>query len=432
MRETLPPDASLKSTPAQDSTAMEKPRLIRKLLFSATGLAASLAGNAVIFLIIAKSGSATNFGIFAKSYATASLLALIIDFGYQQRILRDAPVYLQKFGGMPARIYHLKAVLTIAASIIAILLAIILHLNLLHFGVIWAGLLMLSFGNVSGVALRAIERHGVDGRNLLIANAISVAYAFTLLMVGVSDITPYAFAFFVSGSIYLLLSTISLRRHMQIVSERFAGGAIYDEFRRGLTYASDGFVIRSYGFVDVLILSFFSGPLGVGIYQLGQKLMQFVLPAAQVIVNVMLPRLSRKTIMDGASIKDLILLTVTIGTFGLAAATAFYLFAGIAIDWFLDPDYAPVKGLIPMFALTIGARIIALAPTLCLIAVGRQRERLAANVLNLAVFIGLCIILSAMDGARGAAIATGISSVILMTLYYLLALVGYTRNKQNM
>lgn len=403
--------------------------MVRKLLYSATGLAAALIGNAIIFLIIARSVNVANFGIFAKTYVTASLLCLLVDFGYPQRILRDLPQYAERFGGLPARVLHLKALLAILLSIAAAPLGLALDLEPVLFAILWIGLLMTSFGHVGGVVLRASERHGADGRNLLTANLLGVVCAVALMISGVATILPFASVFVVTGGAYLVLSGISARRRIRLVGERFERGAVAEEFRRGISYASDVLVVRAYGFADVLILSLFSGPVGVGLYQLGQKLMQIMLPTAQVITNVMLPRLSRKNAAGALALGDLGMLTLAIGGFGLAMGIVFHQFAGLAIDWLLTPGYGPVKALVPIFALTIGARIASVAPSIWLVAAGRQRERLVMNSLNLAIFLALCTVLSARGGAAGTALATAISAVLWMTMYYSVAIAGYFRKR---
>ncbi len=386
-------------------------RLGRSLALSVSGLAGSLLGNAVIFLLIASSVRPAEFGLFAKSYACVSLITLIVDFGYQQRILHELVEFQERFGGLPTRILHLKLVLAGLCLTIALPAIILLDLEPAIVVLVAIGLLTMSFGHVGGATLRATGRHGRDSTHLLIANIAGASFAAALAALEIASVVLFSCSFVIIGFIYLVLSGSTFISLMPLVREKFSAAALTDEFRKGLSFGSDAIVVRSYGVVDVLVLSIFASPTAIGIYQVGQKLMQMILPAAQVLTNVTLPLLSRRFRRAGPSDLTLGALIAVLGLASLIAYGVFTIGSNLVLTYFLDKDFETVRMLLPLFAMTVAMRIWAVAPSLWLIAAGVQKIRLIANAVSLAVFIGLLFFLVPSGGARGAALATAIAGV---------------------
>ncbi len=384
--------------------------LVSQLTRSAIGLASSLMGNAVIFLIIVQSVGPAAFGRFGQVFVTASLLALIVDYGYPQRMLRDIDMYRSSFGGIPARTLHLKAVLTLVMTIVLVGLAVALRFNLFLIPGIWLGLLLISYGFFFGACLRASEHHGIDSRHQFIANLAGVLFALALLVAGVRSVLPYTAAFVIVGGTYLLLNWRIFPKYLKIRPEPFRAGACRSELKNGLSFASDVLVLRAHGFLDVLILSLVASPIAVGLYQAGQKLMQAVLPWNQSLNNVMLPKLSRRERSSGLSITDLLKAIAFHLTFGVVTAGIFYLVFDWLVRVLLTPEFYEVMDIANWLALTVLMRATAVAPSLWITAAGFQTLRVTLNTANLLIFIFLCFTLSSRNGFYGTAQAIAIAA----------------------
>ncbi|QYJ06362.1 lipopolysaccharide biosynthesis protein [Qipengyuania flava] len=371
----------------------------------------------MIFLIIARAVGVEDFGLFAKTYATASLLALLVDFGYPQRILRDLDEYQETHGGLPARIFHLKLLLTLAGCLLAALAYVLLAFPVLVFAVVWCGLLLLSFGQVAGVTLRGMELHGRDSTNMFIAAAIGASWSAFLLVRGDTELFHYACSFLLIGGTYAVLGFSACRSLIEFRGETITIKALMDELRRGVSYASDVFVVRSYGVVDVVILSIFVNPAGVGIYQLAQKLMQVALPTGQVATNVMLPRLAKAYRAGELHMGNLKGLATAFVAFGSVMVGVFLLTTFVVQNYFVGEEYAGVWLLVPAFCITLMARLVSVAPSMWLVAIGQQRIRLAMNTLNFAILVPLCAVMSWQYGAWGAAVATAACAASLLVFY---------------
>ena len=392
-------------------------KFVRESFASIGGLASTLIGNAGIFLLIASAVDPSEFGRFAKSYASVSLVMLLVDFGYQQRILRDLDRYVDRFGGLPTTILHVKLLLALVAIGIVAPLVVLLSIDPAIVAVVGVGLLALSFGHVAGTSLRAQGLHAKDSLNMFMSSLLGMIYAAVLWWTGMDNALPFAFAFTITGLLYSILSYALLRRYLRWRHVTPTVAKIRKELSAGVSYASDTIVVRSYGAVDVIILSAFAGTSAVGIYQVGQKLMQMILPFGQVLTNVLLPLLSRKFYREGVSDAPLAQLLGLLAITSIVAYAGFYTVGYLIVTYALDPAYGFVLELLPIFGITVAFRILAVGPSLWLVAAGVQKIRLIGNIATLVLFVVLLAILTPALGAYGAAMASALAGVGVLIFY---------------
>lgn len=396
---------------------------IGKIFTSGAGLYASLLGNAFIFLVIARVFGAAEFGQFALTYATASLLGLIVDFAYQQRFLRDFYVYTEKYGGLPFRTVATKLALLVIATLLNIVVSVTLGIDLALMAVIWTGIVLMSFGVFFGSCLRAMGEHRVDSINLVVANSIVAAMTIGLFLAENRNPFLYFSLFIVLGAIYFPLSLIAFRNRSSIAPEKPTVSRCMGEIRSGLSYAADLWVTRSSGFLDVLVLSLFVTNAGLGLYQAGQKLMLVAFAVNQIVNNVFLPIISareRHVRLDG---KSLVTITGGTGLLGLTVSVVFYLIYPFAIDILYGSEFSAAKDLGLWLSLTIWFRLCLLGPSIWLVAAGYQSLRLVLNSVNIAFFLVLCAVFAPLYGFVGGAIATAVATFLWAVMFAIAAYV---------
>ncbi|QZD92874.1 oligosaccharide flippase family protein [Qipengyuania xiapuensis] len=385
---------------------------IGKFFSSGAGLFASLLGNAFIFLIIARAFGAADFGRFALIYATASVLGLMVDFGYPQRFLKDFYVYSEKHGGLPSRVLATKLAFVVLASFANLVVSLAMGIDLALMAVIWTGIVLVSFGAFFGSCLRAMGEHRIDSTNLLLANSSGAAIATALYLSGSENPFHYFALFSLLGSIYLFLSYRAFRKQCRIVLEPISIGKCVEEVRGGISYAADIWVTRSFGFLDVLVLSLFVSNAGLGLYQAGQKLLLVAFAVNQIINNVFLPIFSAREREVGLDTKSLLAIIAGTGTMGVAVAAVFYLIFPVAVDILYGDGFEETKVMGFWLALAILFRLLSLGPSIWVVAAGRQTLRFMLNAFNMAVFLGLCLFFAPRYGFVGGAMATAISTLI--------------------
>jgi O-antigen/teichoic acid export membrane protein len=374
------------------------------LVQSGFGILSSVLGTIVIFILIARSLGPEEFGNFALVYALASLAGLVFDFGYPPRLLRETDALATHWGGLPLRVMHAKVVLLSVLTPTLFTAAWAIGLDPCVLAAIWAGIVLLSFGNVFAAMLRARGHHGRDAANLFAANASGALLALGLYAMSA---TPLAFALVIAaiGAAYGALTLLSWRRQFALVPERFSWASVGAELRAGLAYLLDAFTQRGFGFLDVAILAAVAPPLIVGLYQAGQKIALGAGLAAQPFNNVMLPRLSRLAATPAQWHPTALRFFAVQAGIGLAA---FGLLAGLGpaiVDLVYTEAYAPVRGYMWLFGALVGARYVASSLGIMATSLGQQRQRAMINLAGLAAFAALAPVLATQFGARGMILA---------------------------
>ncbi|MAC59652.1 MAG: hypothetical protein CMH85_15560 [Novosphingobium sp.] len=387
---------------------------------SALGIFSTILGNALIFLIVARALSPSEFGKYGQAYAVCSMFGLVVDFGYPQRLLRDLPHYVAEHGNVPARILHLKLVLTALVTPVTLGLSIFLAGGAWVLGaILWVGIALISYGNFFGSVMRADGRHVRDSINLLIANLLGAATTGIIALAPSPSPKELALGTLVIGLTYLPLARLSALATARIVPEPVSLAKLREEFFGGITYASDIFVARAYGFADVILLSAMVAPASVGIYQLGQKLMQIALPFAQAFNNVLLPIFARQ-FHRGAQSKAASLAPIIImGTAGLIGFLMFSLIGPLVIGLAFSPAYHPLKTLMPLFGGVILIRFITASLAILMTSSGMQSTRLRINALALITFVPSALALSSLFGLSGMLAALIASAALSASLYAL-------------
>ena len=394
------------------------------LLHSGLGILSSVLGTVVIFILIARGLGPADFGRFALSYAVASLAGIVFDFGYLPRLLRDTEAIVARWGGLPARALHLKAILLAVGTPLLLGAGGIAGLDLRILAATWAGIALISIANLFAAMLRARNRHGRDAVNQFAANALGACMALGAYALSAPAFW-FALVFPAIGSLYLALTLRPWRQSFALMPEPIALASITAEARAGLAYLLDTLTQRGFNFLDVTIFSAVASPMLVGLYQAGQKIAIGAGLAAQPFNNVMLPRLSRLSDNPKQWRKAARRFFVQQAGVGVAAFVLMAALGPFMVGLLYTPAYAPVRGYMWLFGALAGARYVASALGIMVTALGHQRHRTKVNILALATFAAAAPLLSARFDIAGLISASIIS--ILFIIMGNLTVVAYKR-----
>jgi O-antigen/teichoic acid export membrane protein len=185
---------------------------------------------------------------------------------------------------------------------------------------------------------------------------------------------------------------------------------LIEELRLSFSYASDVFVMRSFSYIDVVILSVFCSPIQVGIYQAGQKLVQGVLPLAQAINNVVLPKVS---VSKNVSWSSYVLFFKIMSFVGFVGFMGFVFFGDSVVLLVFGSKYQDLLSYMPFFGIIVFLRYSNFSSSIFLTALGSQKERVLVNFLSMLVFLVLTPVLVSEYAIKGLLIS--LVSVSLMT-----------------
>lgn len=391
--------------------------IIRRLTASGMGVASQVLGNVAFFILLARMWEPIQFGHFVYLYSLTTLLVLIVDYGYPQRVLRDVP--RQGFRN------RINLVNGFSFKVLAALAVLMLAIGQNSFGedpaivIVTLALIAGSFADYFGSHLRALGQHRADSVNLLLSNllllvpltALTFSVSTLLSVLGVSLILLLAKVFYLGLSYVGAVKAIGMR----VWRPRLRIKALKQEILNGFSYALDVYVVRSYGVLDTILLKMFAGDLAVGLYQSGQRMLQGFLPFAQVANNVFVPMLSA---CQGRIFRfhatQLILICLLAGA---GCAVFFWYFGEFVVKYVFGERYSGIYPYLWLFGILGFLRFAAASLAIILISMGRQAFRVRSNLISILMMIGCAVILIPTYGLSGVVFSLIISSVSVLLFY---------------
>lgn len=395
-----------------------------RIVYSAIGVFSAILGNIVYFVVLARQWLPEEFGYFLYIYSLATLLTLVIDYGFPQRVLREVPLFTYRNKINMVKGLSTKALATILMVTFAVMYSFFVDNNEL-LTIIITATVMGSFADYFSSHLKALHLHKLDSLNLFTINS---ALVITLLLITAASsraltLNEAALMLLFSKTGYLLSSGIlvskNLRLRLHSVNIRIF--PVPSELKIGASYAIDVALIRSYGILDTIMLRYFAGDSATGIYQSGQRLLQGFLPLAQVYNNVFLPLLSRShgTIRHRRQAIILLTLSIITGVFGYLLLH----YAGqYIVNFIFGNKYIAVLPYLSAFGLIILLRFITSGIAILLTASGNQSRRTILNATSLVILIVSMIALGESHGTWGIIYSILISNAFLITAYFILLL----------
>lgn len=379
---------------------------------SAFGILSSVIGTIAIFVVVARSLGPVDFGVFAYSYAAVSFTGILFDFGYMTRLLRETKLHVGGRAALSVVSLALKACLFAVLTILLLGIMAISGRDLMLIAVLWCGVATISMANLFSTMLRGLAHHWADALNNFAANLSGAIFAGILYLID-APILGFAAVFPLIGLIYIVGTLRVWRRNCYIEVQKVTKKRLLVEVQNNISYLLDAIAQRSFGFLDIVMLSAVANPLAVGLYQAGQKIAQGANIFSQPFNNVFLPRLSIHA-HDGNRFAH-----VSRKSFMLQAACGVAAFAGLTIigpyiiTLLYSSSFSQARGLMWAFGLLVCVRYISAALTIQLTALGQQKMRTQINLCCVLVLVTSGLVLGYYFGALGMILAATLASLLI-------------------
>jgi O-antigen/teichoic acid export membrane protein len=362
-----------------------------------------LTSGVLLFVGLARFMGSTQFGVLMTWFAIAGLCALPVNFGLSLFFLREASRDHDRGASLLNQVLGLKLLIFIVILTLICIASLFLEIPakvLLPLFIMFAAE---SFTEIFCAQLRVLGRYSIEtkfvSKQSILQFAIVAAFA-------IFDASPntIALAFAISRliSMWVALSTVTAI-NTKTPSPAFANA--YQTIRRSISYFADFGFQSSLVQVDVVLLSAFSGPTAVGIYQAGMKIAHGLSQLISIMVNVALPHISQKLIkeqLDGRlsfRVYGIFLLA------GLFVSIPIYTTASWLGPLMYGPTYVGLPDIFRILAIFLIIRFVGAAAGVLLIASGEQVKRASVMAIALLVLILSSATLAPAHGALGVAIA---------------------------
>ena len=388
-----------------------------KLLYSVITILSRLVSGLFIFYFLAIYLKVDDFGRVTYFFTVAVIVGLLIDYGYNLKLSRDA---VSKKGMLP----ELIGIALCVKSINALLSFLFLFLLSVHFSLDGNEILLLSLFVLSqfiqslGFTLYPLLR--AEGKfkkesKLAIINNLTVFFIF-IAAVQFELLALYAMAIgFICGRSLVLIAFIKSDYFKQAT---FNFKLLKKEYAICFSFFIHAAVGYLYFNLDTVLIKDFVSFEEVGKYQAAMK---FVLAATflgEAITNVYVPKMINEGFKDNRIILSfhLKVLKQMVGL-GLLAGVGFYSLALYGTEFILGAEYAVSWFVILPLAFVVFLRYVGVYFGMLLTIVNKQITRVVAGVVALFTLI-ICIeLFGANHGIAGAAYASLIAHITVMLIY---------------
>ncbi len=398
--------------------------MLKHTFFMGVSTVLRLLTGVVVFIVLARAWGPEKFGIFMYGFTLTNLASLVADYGFSQQLMREV-------ARLPEQIAEsLAAVVSAKLMLVAVLLLIALGVTVLHpdpehATVLWVlllGGLIGSFAESYIAVFRGSGHYHEETVIMLWVNVLHLGLVCLLLWMG-SGVLGVSLGILVSRILFVVLAHIAYCRVFPThprwqVASRQQG---WNYIKAGFPFAAESGFTNFQSQADTMIVHHMLGPVAVGVYQAGLRLMQGANSFAQVLSNVYLTAMSGK--LDDRSALHLFgnRLFWQMLAIGVACFAVFYVGAGPITHLLYGVKYEALIPLMPWFGLVLLARYVAASHGVILSAIGMQTYRVTAIGGALAVLFACCAWLIPQYGLKGMLLSS-LTAVVALDLFYILSL----------
>lgn len=267
----------------------------KNTFYSALTISARLFANVFVFWLMARFYGPEQFGIFTFAHTLATTLIILADFGLDVLLITEISTTQTNKNEIIQKLLSVKLIFVLLAFVLMIILSQLFPLGQRYFKLIIVFALYLVFTSLSNFfygIFRGFEKFILETRVSLISNGILILTIIILLFLRV-DILLLGIAFMFSRFLGLVFDIYYLNKLTGKIHLNFDLKSL--DFLRSKVLIFGLHLIFSYLFfqIDTLLLARLSGEYSVGIYQSVMKLILLPLVIPDILINSMMPTLSK-------------------------------------------------------------------------------------------------------------------------------------------
>jgi len=257
----------------------------------------------VSLFVLAHGLGASDYGFVATVVATSTIGALLTDFGFSTQAMRDIAEAPDRAGQIMTDCLRIKGVLTVAATLICLVMLLTMRLSPALFWssiMLFASVMVLSFGDLAVVSLRGIGRYEEEAIAVL-AGAVLFAVVVATTALLAPGLWQLSLALLVSRLGQTCIAFLAVARKAPLGRGSHASLSEAWRFVRSSSpLALDTILTVLAQQVDVIFVSAILGLTASAAYQVASRLAMYFLLPAQVLAGSYIPRLAAERASGGA------------------------------------------------------------------------------------------------------------------------------------
>jgi O-antigen/teichoic acid export membrane protein len=380
-----------------------------------------LSAGIITFSIVARILGPADFGLLMFWYSVSALLCMLISYGLVPLVLREIGIQPENARTLIAQGLSAMLLLTFIVAGVALVIQWVRESeHMFLFGLLLVASLADAFAEYFNSAFRASNRFDVETRIATLG-----AFTHATIVIGLvfyfKDLDTAAMAYALSRLLILTLTLMGVRRFFSAITiAPLRDGLAL--LRRASSYAIDAWNQGLFGQIDSLVLNHYLGPVSVGLYQAGMRLFQGGTQASRVLSQVFLPRAAAASKLPARLEKEAWNLQFSYLALGFVGALLLITLSSPIVHFLYGPDYEALVDILPLFGVMFYLRMTVSVPGILLTAVGKQKFRTFAGLLNWAFVACLAAFLVPAYGVAGWIYTLLLGNGFLIGMYSIRAL----------
>lgn len=357
-----------------------------------------------------------NVGTYAAALSIAAIVAGLSDLGLtalglRELSLRDPEGRVRLMGNL----LGLRIAITLLGIAGSVLFSIIVgYKPVLVAGVALAGagLMFQTMQGTLALSLMSRLRLGLLTATEVGRQALTTALTIALVAAGAGLLSFIGLA--IPVGIAILLLTAWLVRNEVSLLPRFNRAEWALLVRTVLPYSVAAAVSVIYFRLSVIVVSLTAGPTQLSYFGASFRILEVLILIPGLMVTGVFPIFARSALDDhqrlAYAVSRVFVVSLIVGVgFALLVAIG----APLAIKVVGGPEFAPATGVLRIQGIGLGGSFVSSVWGLTLLSLRRNRALVLVNVVGLIVGTVLVVLLATSHGARGAALGTAITEVLL-------------------
>lgn len=375
-----------------------------------------------IFLIVAPLIGPASQGVMVTTSAWSAIIALIVSYGFQVKVLRAIPVAPDRAMAILKGDLYAMLALCVPAFVAAVAAGFIVidRQNWVVFSIVFIATLNSVVGDYISCALRSLNHFMTE---TCVAFAAGFAQFALVVAAGVAthSLLAIVIALLVSRVFFSVLSLVVVFQSPTVAnSARHKPEPLLSNIRQSWAYFVDASLSVCLSQIDIVILNFMVDKDIIGIYAAGSRLVQLMLAVPWVITNFMVPAIAGKK--DLAS-REREIKRLATGILIVAVGGAAFLLIGgpLFTSYLLGYKFVALNNYWIAFAFLLVAKLFEAYGGIIMTSMGRMTERVKVQIAAIGVITAGSLILVPHFGALGMILSLILASAAT-EIYYAIKL----------